>query len=89
MNRTLHAIKHVCGYAVRVEHGVFFGERLFQARVEALPDLVEYAPTAGEAIDLVRDAIEVTSAALAERGLSLPAPDASTQGPGTGSARKS
>lgn len=48
-------------------------ETLFEARVQGLPDLAEYADTAEEAHALAVDAIDTTARIFAEKGRPMPA----------------
>ena len=61
-------------YNITVREIVFDGDPHFEARVKELPDVREYAGSAGEAYDLAIDAIETAAVMFAEEGRSFPSP---------------
>ena len=61
-------------YNVTVRKGVFEGAALFEARVQELPDVCEYAESAHDAYDLAIDTIETAAAMFAEAGRPFPSP---------------
>jgi predicted HicB family RNase H-like nuclease len=63
-------------YTISVRRGEFEGEVCFEARVRELPDVAEYADTFEEAYALAIDTIETTADILAQKGRSLPPPEA-------------
>ena len=61
-------------YNVTVREIDFDGDSHFEARVRELPDVREYAATAGEAYELAIDTIETAAAMFAEEGRAFPSP---------------
>ncbi len=61
-------------YAVVIEQG----ETSFGVWVPDLPGCVSAAPTAEEAMDLIREAIQLHIQALREEGLAIPLPRSTT-----------
>ena len=61
-------------YGVTIRRGAFEGEVCFEARVQELPDIVEYADTYEEAYQLAMDAIATTAEVFAEKGRRMPEP---------------
>lgn len=60
-------------YSITVKEIVFDGDQHFESRVKELPDVREYAATAGEAYDLAVDTIETAAEMFAEERMVLPA----------------
>ena len=61
-------------YNVSVKKGNFDGDIFFEATVNELPDVAEYADTFEEAYGLAIDAIGTTREAFVEQGRVMPAP---------------
>ena len=61
-------------YNITVREIVFDGDPHFEARVKELPDVREYAASAGDAYALAIDTIETAAAMFAEEGRSFPSP---------------
>ena len=61
-------------YSITVREMDFNGDSHFEARVKELPDVREYAASAGEAYELAIDTIETAAAMFAEEGRSFPSP---------------
>lgn len=65
-------------YSVVIKHGLFEGEKCFEARVIEFPDLAEYADTYGEAYELIIDSITRTCDYLRSKGKHSPKPSKAT-----------
>lgn len=61
-------------YSITIQKVVVDGERLFQATIRELPDVVEYGETHVEAYELAVDTIETTAQIFAEKGKQMPSP---------------
>lgn len=59
---------------VSIRRGRFEDEACFEARVQELPDVVEYADSYEEAYQLALDTIQTTAHIFAEQGKRMPAP---------------
>jgi predicted HicB family RNase H-like nuclease len=59
-------------YNISIRCDNFDGERLFEARVKELPDLVEYSESYEDAYELAVDAIETAAKIFAEKGRAFP-----------------
>jgi len=59
-------------YNVSIRRGTFEGDKLFEARVKELPDLVEYAASYEEAYSLAVDTIETAASMYADKGKNFP-----------------
>jgi predicted HicB family RNase H-like nuclease len=61
-------------YTISIRRGHFEGEDCFEARVQELPDVAEYADSYEEAYQLALDTIQTTADVFAEQGKRMPAP---------------
>lgn len=61
-------------YTVSIRRGRFDDETCFEARVQELPDVAEYADSYEEAYQLALDTIQTTAHIFAEQGKRMPAP---------------
>ncbi|MCE2459445.1 MAG: toxin-antitoxin system HicB family antitoxin [Pseudomonadales bacterium] len=61
-------------YNITVREIDFDGDSHFEARVKELPDVREYAASAGEAYELAIDTIETAAAMFADEDRSFPSP---------------
>lgn len=56
------------------------GQNLFEARIQEVPDLLEFAETSSEAYDLAIDTIDTLAEVFAKDERKLPSPKALTEG---------
>ena len=61
-------------YSITIKKVTLEGERVFEATIAELPDVVEYGPNYKEAYELVIDTITTAAAAYAETGDLFPLP---------------
>lgn len=61
-------------YNITIRHVTVDGQDMFEARIQELPDVAEFAETAAETYDLAIDTIETLAEIHAERGRNLPEP---------------
>ena len=65
-------------YNITIRHVTVDGQDLFEARIQELPDVTEFAENPSEAYELAIDTIETLIEIHAERGTKLPEPKVPT-----------